>query len=107
MKKQLCAVLSLAMFSAVSLADDAVVITSKPALLKKDGNVYVYTVPTDYSTTTSYHYVSVDGENRVCYADAQPSFTTVQATPLEVRVEDKTTTWQCYPATASYFKISE
>ncbi len=107
MRKQLCSVLSLVIFSTVSLAADKVIITSKPALLKKEDNVYVYTVPTDYATTTSYHYVSVDGENKVCFSDAQPGFTTVQASPLDVRVEEKTVTWQCYPSSATYFEIAQ
>ena len=62
--------LCLMMFSFSSFAEK-VIITGAPVVLEQNGEVY--TLPSTYTSTTTYHYVTIGGKNRVCYLDQQPT----------------------------------
>ncbi|KTD16245.1 hypothetical protein [Legionella jordanis] len=97
--------LLLAVFSVSSFADK-VVITGEPVVLEQKGDVYY--LPEKYTTTTStsYHYVTVGGTNRVCYAEAQPSLASLNTQVISVNMGGQTVQWTCYPYDETYFSVS-
>lgn len=86
------------------LADDKVVITGEPVVLEHTGDVY--TLPSGYvETTSTYHYVTVDGSQRVCYAETQPSLASLDVMAINVSVGGDSVVWHCYETNPTYFEI--
>ncbi len=101
MKKLLVVICSLTMLNAVSYAEK-IIITGQPIILEKQGDIYF--VPNDYATTTSYYYVSVNGERQVCYIDKQPELSALNTSTLEVNYNGSLLSWVCYPLDPNYFE---
>ncbi|CAM3046185.1 Uncharacterised protein [Legionella steigerwaltii] len=101
MKKLLLVFFSLMIFNVSSYAEK-ILITGQPVILEKQGDVYY--VPSDYKTTTSYYYVTVEGGRRVCYMEKQPTLTALDTSTLEVNYNGSTLTWVCYPFDTNYFE---
>ncbi|WP_174223914.1 hypothetical protein [Legionella bozemanae] len=101
MKKILLIICSLTLFSAVSYAEK-IIITGQPIILEKQGDVYY--VPSDYKSTTSYYYVSVNGVRQVCYIDKQPELSALNTSTLEVNYNGSSLSWVCYPLDTNYFE---
>ncbi|RUR09690.1 hypothetical protein [Legionella septentrionalis] len=95
--------LLLALFSFSSHAEK-VVITGEPVVLEKRGDVYV--VPSAYTAATPYHYVTLDGTNRVCYAEAQPNLASLNMSTVTVDVNGTPQTWTCYDYDTTYFEVT-
>ncbi|MCE0724417.1 MULTISPECIES: hypothetical protein [Legionella] len=102
MKKLLLIICSLTLFNAVSFAEK-IIITGQPIILEKQGNIYY--VPSDYQSTQSYYYVSVNGKRQVCYIDKQPELSALDTSTLEVNYHGSSLTWVCYPFDSNYFVI--
>lgn len=98
------AFLFLMMFSITSFADDKITITGEPVVLEHHDNVYH--VPTGYTVTHDYHYVTVDGTNRVCYLEKKPTLETVNVMPINVVVDGSTHEWYCYEYNPQFFAIT-
>ncbi|KTD23379.1 Uncharacterised protein [Legionella lansingensis] len=90
-------------FSFSSFADK-VVISGPPVVLEDRGAVYY--VPNTYTTTSSYHYVTIGGTNKICYAEAQPSLAALSSNVIEVNIGGRTVNWTCYPYDEAYFAVS-
>ncbi len=91
-------------------AADRVVITGEPVVLQQSGtgDAVVYTLPADAAataTTTTYHYVTVNGTNRVCYSSTQPNLGNIDMVTINVSVNGTTMPWYCYAADTTVFDI--
>ncbi len=96
--------LILMMMSFSSFADK-ITITGAPVVLEQRGDVYY--VPSTYTSTTAYNYVTIGGKNEVCYLEKQPTLASVTATTVNVNVGGTTAVWNCYDATnVEYFDIA-
>jgi hypothetical protein len=106
MKTLIMAVSSLlfAIFSVSSFAEK-IVITGEPLVLEQRGDVY-YVPETATPTTTTYHYVTVGGANRVCYAEAQPSLASLNSQVINVNMGGQKVQWTCYPYDETYFSVT-
>ncbi|KTC64881.1 Uncharacterised protein (plasmid) [Legionella adelaidensis] len=100
--KAACVGLMCASFSSFA---EKVVITGEPVILDKRGDVY-YVPSTVTASTTTYHYVTVDGTNRVCYADPQPQLASLGLMAIQVNVGGTTATWNCYEYNTEYFTVT-
>ncbi|QDP72678.1 hypothetical protein FOG18_08980 [Legionella israelensis] len=96
--------LLLMLLSFTTFAADKIVITGEPVVLEQRGDVYV--PPSGYSVTTDYHYVTLDGTNRVCYAEAQPSLASLNVVNVNVEVGGSTVVWHCYEYNTQYFTVN-
>ncbi|WED44028.1 hypothetical protein [Legionella cardiaca] len=85
-----------------SLADK-VVISGSPVVLEQRGEVYY--VPQTYTATTSYHYVTVGGVDKVCYGEAQPTLASLNGQVISVELGGKQVQWTCYPYDEAYFTV--
>ncbi|KTD11325.1 hypothetical protein [Legionella jamestowniensis] len=83
---------------------DKVVISGSPVVLEQRGDVYY--VPDTYSASTTYHYVTVGGVNKVCYAEAQPNLASLNTQIIDVEVGGSKVQWTCYPYDETYFTVS-
>ncbi|WP_133130624.1 hypothetical protein [Legionella yabuuchiae] len=90
-------------FGTVTFADK-VMITGEPVTLEHTGDVYQ--LPDDYSVTTSYHYVTVNDTKRVCYAEKQPNFASLDVIDINVKVGGSEIVWHCYEYNPTYFEIT-
>ena len=104
MKKIMLALL-VAGVSFSAIAADKIHITGKPVLIEKRGDIYH--APDTLTTTTTYQYVTIDGTNRVCYAERQPNFVKLEPSNIEVMIAGQKKTWTCYTADPTYFMIEE
>ncbi|MGQ3890035.1 hypothetical protein ACQUW5_13520 [Legionella sp. CNM-1927-20] len=93
-------------------AADRVVITGEPIVLQQSGSgdAIVYTLPADAAVTTTssattYHYVTVNGTNRVCYTSTQPNLGNIDMVTINVSVGGTTVPWYCYAADTTVFDI--
>ncbi|KTC78017.1 hypothetical protein [Legionella brunensis] len=93
----------LLIFSLPSLADK-VVISGAPVVLEQRGELFY--APETYTTSTTYHYVTVGGVNKVCYAEAQPSLASLNTQVIDVELGGKKIQWTCYPYDETYFTVS-
>lgn len=84
---------------------DKVMITGNPVVMDQNGNVY--SLPANYTSTTTYHYVTIGGTNRVCYLDKQPDLGNLDMITINVASEGKTVAWDCYAYDASVFEITQ
>lgn len=89
--------------SSASFADK-VFVTGEPIVLEKRGDVY-YVPSTVTETTSTYHYVTVDGKNRVCYAEPQPTLASLDVMAVQVNVGGSAVTWNCYEYNTQYFEV--
>ncbi|KTD21558.1 hypothetical protein [Legionella londiniensis] len=94
---------ALLLFGVSAYAEDKIVITGEPIVLEQQEGVYH--VPADYTATTTYHYVMVDGAKRVCYAEKQPNLAALDLVTLDVMVGGETVVWNCYMYDPAYFEI--
>ncbi|WP_419418960.1 hypothetical protein ACNVED_10445 [Legionella sp. D16C41] len=96
-----------------AFAADRIVITGEPVVLQQSGsgNAVVYTLPADTASTattttaTNYHYVTVNGTNRVCYASTQPNLANVDMVTINVTTNGTTSPWYCYAADTTVFDV--
>lgn len=96
--------LSVLMVLSFSAFAEKVVITGQPVMLEDhDG---VYHLPAGYTTTGTYHYVTIGGTNRVCYLETQPTLTNLQPMTVNVLVEGKSVAWNCYESDPMYFEVT-
>lgn len=102
MKKTLITVAVLAIAS--SAFADKMTISGTPVVLERQGSVYY--LPKDYSATTSYHYVTIGGANRVCYMNAQPQLASLNMEVINVNQSGKQVQWTCYVYDDNYFTVT-
>ncbi|CEK11004.1 hypothetical protein [Legionella hackeliae] len=95
--------LFLFVFSIASFADK-VVISGSPVVLEQRGELYY--APETYTSTTSYHYVTLGGANKVCFAEAQPNLASLNTQVIDVELGGKKVQWTCYPYDETYFSVS-
>jgi hypothetical protein len=96
--------LVLMMLSFSSFAEK-ITISGSPVVLEQRGDVYY--VPSTYSSTTAYNFVTIGGKNRVCYLEKQPNLASVDLMTVNVNVGGTTAVWNCYDATnTEYFEIT-
>ena len=93
----------MAIFSVSVQAADKVVITGSPVVLEQRGDVYY--VPGDYKSTETYHYVTIGGTNRVCFAEAQPSLASLDLVLVDVQVGGERVKWNCYQYDTTHFEV--
>ncbi|STX29453.1 Uncharacterised protein [Legionella beliardensis] len=94
--------------AATTTTTEKVVITGEPIVLQQtgSGDAVMYTLPADaVSTTTTYHYVTVNGTNRVCYSSAQPNLGNIDMVTINVSSGGTTSPWYCYAADTTVFEI--
>ena len=91
-------------FSVSAFAEDKIVITGEPVVLEQQNGMYK--VPADYTATTPYHYVMVDNQKWVCYADKQPNLATLKMVSLDVMMAgEEKMVWNCYEFNPAYFEV--
>lgn len=95
--------LSLMMVSLSSFAE-TITITGSPVPLEQREEVYF--TPPNYTFDNSYHYVVVNGTNRVCYAEKQPNLATLDEVDIQVNVAGEVATWHCYAYSPDYFTVT-
>jgi hypothetical protein len=83
---------------------DKISISGSPVVLEQRGEVYY--VPSTYTSTTAYNYVTIGGKNRVCYLEKQPSLASVDVMTVNVNVGGTTAVWNCYDTSTEYFDIT-
>lgn len=94
----------LAVFSASSFAADKIIITGKPLLLQKQGDVYM--VPQEAKLSQTYQYANIDGKERACFLDKRPDFVNLDVVTINVKLSDNTNaSWNCYSIDPTYFVI--
>ncbi len=94
----------LAVFSASSFAADKIIITGKPILLEKQGDVYM--VPQDTQLSQTYQYVNIDGKDRACFLDKRPDFVNLDVVTINVKLGDNSNaSWNCYSLDPTFFVI--
>lgn len=98
------AFISLMFFSLGSYADNKVVISGEPVALELHDNVYH--LPPGYSVTTDYHYVTIDGTRRVCYAETRPDLVSLNVMTINVVVDDQSHKWFCYEYNPEFFTVT-
>lgn len=81
-----------------------IMVTGEPVVLEKRGEMYF--VPVNYSTNANYHYVAIDGTNRVCYLEKQPALTSLNTMMIDVNVGGTTASWVCYEYSPDYFDMA-
>ncbi|MDI9818297.1 MULTISPECIES: hypothetical protein [unclassified Legionella] len=91
-------------FLSVSAHADRIVITGSPVILEERGDVYY--VPETHPAVTSYHYVTIGGTNRVCYAEEQPNLVSLDAKLVNVEIGGRQVQWTCYAYDDTHFIIS-
>jgi hypothetical protein len=96
------ATVCLAVFSASAFAEK-ITITGQPVRLEKNGDIYV--VPSDYKVAPTYQYVVIDGQNRACFLDKRPDFTSLDVVSINVQVGVEKATWNCYSIDPTYFVV--
>ncbi|KTD19926.1 hypothetical protein [Legionella londiniensis] len=96
-------VLGLMLFSLPTFADK-IIITGAPVILEQREGIYY--LPTTYTATTPYYYVTLDGANRVCYTERQPALETLDMTTINVNVAGTQTLWYCYLYDTTYFSVT-
>lgn len=101
MKKILFIIFSFALLNTIAYAEK-IVITGQPIVLQKQGDVYY--VPSDYQSTTSYYYVTLNGARQVCYLDKQPTLSALDNSTLIVNYNGSNLNWVCYPLDPNYFQ---
>jgi hypothetical protein len=101
MKKMLGLTSALLVAFNISAFAEKIVVTGNPVVLTKSGDYY--TVPADFTPTGDYYYVTVDGANKVCYAQEQATLTSLTPTTVTVKVSDNQAKWVCYPYDETYF----
>lgn len=94
----------LALFSLSSFADK-IMITGEPIVLEQRGDLYY--LPENYTATTSYHYVTIAGTNKVCYAEKQPNLASLNGESVTVQLGGKSVEWTCYPYDETYFTVTQ
>ena len=95
--------LALGLFSMSSFADK-ITISGAPVVLTQQGETYV--LPADYTATGDYYYVTVNGSNKVCYPQEQPTLASLTPTTLSVQVSGKAVQWVCYNYDEKYFIVN-
>jgi hypothetical protein len=110
MMKKLKNIISLIIlgFGCSAYAADKVVITGEPVVLQQSGSgdTMTYTLPANAaSTTTTYHYVSVNGTNRICYTSTQPNLGSIDMVTINVSAGGTASPWYCYAADTTVFDI--
>ncbi|AHE65926.1 hypothetical protein [Legionella oakridgensis] len=83
---------------------DKIIITGQPIVLEDRDDVYY--VPANYSATTAYNYVTINGVNRVCYLEQQPTLAGVDMITINVEVNGVKTPWNCYAYSTEYFEVT-
>lgn len=93
-------------FSATTFADEKIIITGNPVVLEQQGNAY--SIPNTYTTTTttSYNYVTVGGDNRVCYLTTQPNLASLNLQVISVNAGNQLVQWYCYLYDDDYFTVN-
>jgi len=106
MKKNILktAAVLLAVCSASAFAADKIVITGKPILLEKNGDIYM--VPQNAQLSKTHQYVNVDGKERACFLDKRPDFVNLDVVTINVKLGDSTNaSWNCYALDPTFFMI--
>lgn len=97
------ATVALALFSASAFAEK-IIISGKPIILQKQGDLY--TVPQDTKLSQTYQYVNIDGKDRACFLDKRPDFTNLDVVTINVKLGDNSNAaWNCYSLDPTYFII--
>ncbi|WP_133128664.1 hypothetical protein [Legionella nagasakiensis] len=87
-----------------SVFADKIIITGQPIVLESHDNVYY--LPANYATTASYNYVTINGVNRVCYLEQQPTLADLDMMVIHVEVNGVQTAWNCYAYNTQYFEVT-
>ncbi|HCA88758.1 MAG: hypothetical protein CMF38_01035 [Legionellaceae bacterium] len=90
--------------SSVAMADK-IMVKGEPVMLDKQGDVYM--VPAGYQSTTDYHFVSLDGQKRVCFGDKRAELSNVDEMTVQVSMDGKVMPWHCYAFDDSVFEMSK
>ncbi len=89
-----CAVMMLSCSSVFAAQMD---VKGDPVLLEPYAQVYE--LPANYNDVNpNYHYVTVEGVNRVCYTEANASLQSFEMKIVNVNVGGKIVQWNCYAA---------
>jgi hypothetical protein len=84
---------------------DRVFISGEPVVLEKRGEVYYVPTTTTADATTAYHYVTLDGKNRVCYLEPQSNLASLDVATIQVNAGGTNATWNCYEYNTEYFEV--
>jgi hypothetical protein len=91
-------------FFSVSSFAERITISGTPVILTQQGDAYI--LPSDYTATGDYFYVTVNGTNKVCYQQQQPTLASLEPTTLNVQVSGKAVQWTCYNYDEKYFIVN-
>ncbi len=83
---------------------DKIIITGEPITLEQRGQVYY--LPNNYTTTTGYYYIAIDGTQRVCYLEKQPALNALDLSLVSVNVNGQQVEWNCYSLDETYFTVN-
>lgn len=95
-------VVTLLLFN-VNASADKVVITGSPIVVHDEQGTYVTTTTVDPGR--DYYYFTIDGTNRVCYQQVNPSLVDLNAAMFKVKIGDDVVSLHCYDYSPDYFVI--
>jgi hypothetical protein len=79
-----------------------ILLNGKPAELIPEANYYRF--PAIYTSTTTYHYVEIAGDQRVCFLDNIPQLSSLDLLRIDIVFKGKKFLWYCYRFSPEFFE---
>lgn len=87
----------------VTASADKITITGSPIVVNEEQGTYVTT--TSVEPGRDYYYLTIDGSNRVCYQQVNPSLVSLNAAVFKVKLGNDVVSLHCYDSNPEYFVI--
>lgn len=87
-----------------AFADDRILLVGRPVILIPESTYYRF--PSTYTPMTSYHFINISGDNRVCFLNEQLKLKSLDLLRVYIVQNNQKFLWYCYRYNTTFFKIN-